>query len=47
MITNNDIKKLQTVFATKNELKKVAVRAGLKIEKLYKDKYNYYAIFKK
>ena len=29
---------------TKRELKKIAVMAGLKIEKLYKDRYNYYAI---
>jgi len=29
---------------TKNELKKLAVRAELKIEKLYKDKYNYYLV---
>lgn len=29
---------------TKRELKKIAGRAGLKIEKLYKDKYNYYLI---
>lgn len=32
---------------TKNELKKLAVRAGLKIEKLYKNKYNYYIILTK
>jgi len=31
----------------KNELKKLAVRAGLKIEKLYKDKYNYYLTLEK
>ena len=29
---------------TKNELKKLVASAGLKIEKLYKDKYNYYLI---
>ncbi|MDO8667484.1 MAG: class I SAM-dependent methyltransferase [bacterium] len=29
---------------TKGELKKTAVRAGFKINKLYKDKYNYYLI---
>ncbi len=29
---------------TKNELKVIADRAGLKLEKLYKDRYNYYAI---
>ena len=28
----------------KNELKNLAIRAGLKIEKLYKDEYNYYLI---
>ena len=32
---------------TLNELKKLASRAGLKIEKLYKDKYNYYFVLKK
>lgn len=32
---------------TKNELKKLAVRAGLKIEKSYKDQYNYYFILKR
>ncbi|MBI2459383.1 MAG: class I SAM-dependent methyltransferase [Parcubacteria group bacterium] len=32
---------------TKKELKKLAVRAGLKIEKLSKDKYNYYAVLTK
>lgn len=32
---------------SKNELKKLAVRAGLKIEKLYKDSYNYYIILTK
>ncbi|MFH0955978.1 MAG: class I SAM-dependent methyltransferase, partial [Candidatus Falkowbacteria bacterium] len=32
---------------TKNELKKLAVRARLKIEKLYRDKYNYYIILTK
>lgn len=29
---------------TKNELKKMAAAAGFKIEKLYKDRYNYYLI---
>ncbi|MDD4271310.1 MAG: class I SAM-dependent methyltransferase [Patescibacteria group bacterium] len=32
---------------TKNELKKLSVRAGFKAEKIYKDKYNYYAILTK
>lgn len=32
---------------TKKELKKLAVSAGLKIEKLYKDEYNYYAVLTK
>jgi len=32
---------------SRNELKKLAVCAGLKIEKLYKDKYNYYMILTK
>lgn len=32
---------------TKNGLKKIIWSAGLKLEKLYKDKYNYYAILKK
>lgn len=32
---------------TKCELKKIAKKAGLKIEKMYKDKYNYYLILKK
>ncbi|MDD5071167.1 MAG: methyltransferase domain-containing protein [Patescibacteria group bacterium] len=32
---------------TKMELRKIIKKAGLKIEKLYKDKYNYYAILKK
>jgi 2-polyprenyl-3-methyl-5-hydroxy-6-metoxy-1,4-benzoquinol methylase len=32
---------------TKNELKKLAVRSGFKIEKLYKDKYNYYLVLEK
>ena len=32
---------------SKNELKKLAIRAGFKIEKLYKDKYNYYLILEK
>ena len=29
---------------TENEFKKVAIKAGMKIEKLYKDRYNYYVI---
>jgi SAM-dependent methyltransferase len=33
--------------ATKNELKKIAVNAGLKVKKLYEDKYNYYLILEK
>lgn len=32
---------------TKRELKKIIKKAGLKIEKIYKDKYNYYAIINK
>ena len=32
---------------TKMGLKKIIKKAGLKIEKIYKDKYNYYAILKK
>ncbi len=32
---------------TKRSLKKIAKKADLKIEKIYKDKYNYYAILKK
>lgn len=32
---------------TKRGLRKIAKKAGLKIEKLYKDKYNYYLILKK
>ena len=32
---------------TKRGLKKIIKKAGLKIEKIYKDKYNYYAILKK
>jgi SAM-dependent methyltransferase len=32
---------------TKHELKKIIKQAGLKIDKLYKDKYNYYAILRK
>lgn len=32
---------------TKGELKKTAKKAGLQIEKIYKDKYNYYLILKK
>ncbi|MBU4374957.1 class I SAM-dependent methyltransferase [Patescibacteria group bacterium] len=32
---------------TKYQLKKIAKKAGLKIDKLYKDKYNYYIILKK
>jgi len=32
---------------TKYQLKKIAKKAGLKIEKIYKDKYNYYIILKK
>src|SRR3989338_7347909 len=32
---------------TKNELKNIISKTGLKLEKLYKDKYNYYAILKK
>ena len=28
----------------KGELKRVIKKAGLKIEKIYKDKYNYYAL---
>ncbi len=31
----------------KRELKKIIKKTGLKIEKIYKDKYNYYAILKK
>ena len=31
----------------KGELKAIFKKAGLKIEKLYKDKYNYYAVLKK
>lgn len=31
----------------KRELKKIIKKAGLKIEKIYKDEYNYYAILKK
>ena len=32
---------------TKNQLKKLAIHAGLKIEKLYKDRYNYYLVLVK
>jgi len=32
---------------TKRGLKKIIKKAGLKIEKIYKDKYNYYAILRK
>src|SRR3989338_8482770 len=32
---------------TKNELKKIALGVGLKLEKLYHDRYNYYLILKK
>jgi len=32
---------------SKRELKKIIKKAGLKIEKIYKDKYNYYLILKK
>lgn len=32
---------------TKRQLKKIIKKAGLKINKIYKDKYNYYAILKK
>jgi len=32
---------------TKIGLKKIIKKAGLKIDKIYKDKYNYYAILKK
>lgn len=32
---------------TKRALKKLIKKAGLKIEKIYKDKYNYYAVLKK
>ncbi len=32
---------------TKRQLKKIARKAGLKIKKIYKDKYNYYAILQK
>ena len=32
---------------TKRELKKIIKKAGLKIEKIYKDKFNYYAVLKK
>ncbi|MFA6307015.1 MAG: class I SAM-dependent methyltransferase [Patescibacteria group bacterium] len=32
---------------TKNQLKKLALAAGLKIEKIYKDKYNYYSVLGK
>ena len=32
---------------TKNEIKSLSERAGLKLEKLYKDSYNYYAILSK
>ena len=31
----------------KGELKRIVKKAGLKIDKIYKDKYNYYAILKK
>jgi len=32
---------------TKRELKKISKQAGLKIERLYQDKYNYYAVLTK
>ena len=32
---------------TKRQLKKIIKIAGLEIEKIYKDKYNYYVILKK
>ncbi len=43
---SNIVKRYYHAF-TKRELKKISRQAGLKIEKLYKDKFNYYALLKK
>lgn len=46
--TKGEIKSRRYYHAfTKRELKKTIYKAGFKIEKIYKDKYNYYLILKK